>query len=104
MMPLPHEILDEASVLFRDVRPQDVDPDGHAAFVIARVLDHGTVRSVGALLRYYGPDRLRAFFREGGAARVSRRTVPLWAAFLKLAPDECIPRFSPRLKSPFWTA
>ena len=53
-MPLPDEIMDESSVLFRDVRPEHVDPEVHAAFVIARVLDHGTVRSVGALLRYYG--------------------------------------------------
>ena len=103
-MPLPDEIMDESSVLFRDVRPEHVDPEVHAAFVIARVLDHGTLRSVGALLRYYGPDRIRAFFREGGADRVSRRTVPLWTAFLKLAPDECIPRSSHRPSSPFWTA
>ena len=103
-MPLPREILDESSVLFPDVRPEDVDPEAHAAFVIARVLDHGTVRSVRALLRYYGSDRIRAFFREGGAGRVSPRTVPLWVAFLNLAPDECTPRSSPRPSSPFWTA
>lgn len=103
-MPLPSEILDESSVLFRDVRPEDVDSEAHAAFVIARVLDHGTVRSVRALLCHYGPDRIRAFFREGGTDRVSRRTVPLWAAFLELAPDECTPRSSPRPSSPFWTA
>ena len=101
-MPLPSEILDESSVLFRDVRPEDVDPEAHASFVIARVLDDGTVRSVGALLRYYGADRLRTFFREGGARRVSRRTVPLWAAFLALAGDECTPRSSRRHNSPFW--
>ena len=103
-MPLPDEIMDESSVLFRDVRPEHVDPEVHAAFVIARVLDYGTVRSVGALLRYYGPDRIRAFFRDGGADRLSRRTVPLWAAFLKLTADECIPRSSHRPSSPFWTA
>lgn len=103
-MPLPEEILAESTTLFHDVRAEDVDPELHAAFVIARVLDHGTLRSVGALLRYYGRDRIRNFFREGGSERVSRRTVPLWAAFLNLAPDECSPRSSPRRSSPFWTA
>lgn len=101
---LPRELLEEASVLFRDVRPEDVDAEAHATFVIARVLDFGTVRSVTALLRHYGPDRIRAFFREGGAGRVSRRTVPLWTAFLELAADECTPKSSPRRSSPFWTA
>src|SRR5262245_13551938 len=103
-MPLPEEILAESTTLFHDVRAEDVDPELHAEFVIARVLDHGTMRSVGALLRYYGKDRIRDFFREGGSERVSRRTVPLWAAFLNLAPDECSPRSSPRRSSPFWTA
>jgi len=101
---LPIEILDESSVLFHDVRTEDIDPEQHAAFVIARVLDHGTMRSVTSLLRYYGPDRIRAFFRAGGADRVSRRTVPLWMAVLGLTPDECIPTFSRRRRSPFWNA
>jgi hypothetical protein len=103
-MPLPRELLDEAPVLFRDVRVEDVDPESHAAFVMARVLDFGTLRSVGALLRYYGPNRIRAFFCEGGAGRVSRRTLALWAAFLDLTADECTQKFSPPRSSPFWRA
>jgi hypothetical protein len=103
-MSLPEEILDEAASLFHDVRVEEIDPEAHAPFVIARVLDLGTLRSVGALLRCYGRDRIRSFFREGGAERLSRRTVPLWAAFLELAPDECTSRSSPRRSSPFWTA
>ena len=103
-MPLPAEILDESAVLFQDVRPHDVDPEEHAAFVIARVLDHGTMRSVLALLHYYGAHRIRASFHEGEAARLSRRTVALWRALLQLTPDECTPKSSPRRSSPFWTA
>jgi len=103
-VPLPDEILAESAILFHDTRAEDVDPDVHAAFVIARVLDCGTLLSVGALLRYYGRDRIRRFLREGGAERVSRRTVPLWAAFLQMAPDECIPRSLPRRSSPSWMA
>jgi len=103
-MSLPAEIQTESVALFHDVRLEDVDPHAHAAFVIARVLDRGTLRSVRALLRFYGRDRIRDFFREGGAARLSRRTVPLWMSFLELAPEECIPKSSSRRSSPFWTA
>lgn len=99
---LPDEILAESTALFHDVRTEDIDPEAHAPYVIARVLDRGTTRSVGALLRYYGRDRIRRFFREGGAARVSPRTVPLWTAFLDLSPDECTPRSSPPRSSPSW--
>jgi hypothetical protein len=102
-MSLPSEILDEASALFHDVRADDIDPQRHAAFVIARVLDRGTMRSVGALLRHYGRDRIRTFFREGGGERLSQRTVPLWMAFLELTPDECIPRFSRKRSASFWS-
>jgi hypothetical protein len=103
-MSLPAEIEAESVALFHDVRLEDIDPDAHAAFVMARVLDHGTLRSVRALLRFYGRDRIRDFFREGGAARVSPRTVPLWTAFFELAPEECTPKSSSRRSSPFWTA
>lgn len=101
---LPDEIVAEAPALFHDTRVQDIDPEAHAAFVIARVLDHGTLRSVRALLRYYGRERVRRFLREGGMERISRRTVPLWAAFLEISPEECTPTSSPHRKSPFWTA
>jgi hypothetical protein len=101
-VPLPEEILAEAAVLFHDTRAEDIDPDTHASFVITRVLDHGSLQSVRALLRYYGRDRLRRFFLEGGADRVSRRTVPLWMAFLQITPDACTPRSSLRRNSPFW--
>ena len=104
MAALPREILEEAAVLFHDVRPEAIDPEAHAAFVIARVLDCGSASSVRALLRHYGMEGLRAFFRSGGAARLSRRTIPLWAAYLNLTPDECTPKSSPRRSSPFWTA
>jgi hypothetical protein len=103
-MPLPEEILAESATLFHDTRAEDIDPEAHAAFVIARVLDRGSLRSVGALLRYYGRERIRTFLREGGTDRVSKRTVPLWAAFLQIALDECTPRSSPNRRSPFWTA
>jgi hypothetical protein len=102
-MRLPDEILAESGALFHDTRAQDIDPTAHADFVIARVLDRGTLASVAALLRFYGRERIRDFLRQGGSGRVSRRTVPLWAAFLQIAPEECTPRSSPHRSSPFWT-
>ena len=103
-MTLPREILEESPQLFREVRRSDVDPAAHADFVIARVLDLGTMRSVKALLRFYGIDRIRAFFEQGESAHVSCRTLPRWAANLGLTRDACTPRSSRRRRSPFWTA
>lgn len=101
---LPSEILAESTTLFHDVRPEDVDPESHAEFVIGRVLDRGTLRSVGALLRFDGQERIRDFVRQGGAARLSPRTVPLWLAYLDVTPEPCTPRSSPPRSSPFWSA
>ncbi|MGH9380044.1 MAG: DUF6922 domain-containing protein [Thermoanaerobaculia bacterium] len=101
---LPSEILAESTTLFHDVRPGDIDPETHAPFVIERVLERGTLHSVGALLRFYGRKRIRDFFRDGGAFRLSPRTVPLWLAYLKLRPEECTPKSSLRRSSPFWSA
>jgi hypothetical protein len=99
---LPVEILNEGSTLFDDTRVETIDPEVHAAFVIARVLDRGTMFSVAALVRFYGRGRIRDFFRHGGARQLSRRTVPLWTAFLGIAEEECTLRSSPQSRSPFW--
>ena len=100
---IPSDILAEASVLFHDVDPRTVDPEIHESFVIARVLDRGTLKSVGALLRFYGKSRVRRFFLEGGTARLSPRTVPLWLAYFDLAPEQCTPKPSLRPSATFWT-
>lgn len=101
-MGLPAEIHDEASVLFHDVRASDVDGDAHADFVIARVLERGTMRSVRALYRYYGAPRIREFFARGGADRVSPRTRALWLDHFGLDEATCTKRSSRRIKSPFF--
>jgi hypothetical protein len=101
--PIESEILNEAGTLFDDVRPEELDAEVHAAFVISRVLERGTLRSVAALVRAYGLDRIRSFLREGGAFQISRRTLALWTAFLDLTEGECISKSSPRTRSPFWT-
>jgi hypothetical protein len=99
---LPIEILEEAPVLFEDTRVENIDPAKHAGFVIARVLDRGTMRSVAALVRTYGLGRIRDFLRSAGARQVSRRTLSLWTAFLNLPIEECTSRSYPQSRSPFW--
>ena len=103
MVELAPEILQEAPVLFDDVRVGDLDPEAHGDFIIARVLDRGTLRSVRALFHVYGHDRIRRFFVEGGAPQLARRTVPLWASFFELTADECTSKSSPRRRSPYWS-
>ena len=101
---LPDPIRDEASVLFHDVRVDDVDSDRHADFVIARVLDRGTMRSVRSLYRHYGESRIRRFFEAGGGARVSPQTRALWLDHFGLDEGKCTRRSSRRIKSPFFPA
>ena len=102
METLPSTIVDEAARLFDDVNIADIDPEAHADFIIARVLDRGTMPSVSALLAAYGRQRIRSFFCEGGARQVSRRTQALWKVVLRLTEEECIPKSSQQSRSPFW--
>jgi len=100
---LPDPILRESRALFHDVRPADIDPEKHAAFVIARVLDRGTLGSVRALLGFYGTDRLRAFLVGSQAYRVAPRTAAFWRAFLGVSEPSCTQRSSFPRSSRFWT-
>lgn len=102
MATLPREVLAECTVLFDDVPTGEIDPRAHSAFVIARVLDRGTLCSVAALVRTYGLERIRAFFRDGRAFQVSPRTTALWASFLDLDENECTSTSSPRVRSASW--
>lgn len=99
---LPVELADERERLFHDVPFEAVDATAHASFVISRVLDHGTIRSVAAVVRLYGEDRIKRFLRDGGWARVSPRTRALWFAYLGMDEGECTSRSSPRASSPYW--
>jgi hypothetical protein len=101
VMPLPEEIRDEAQSLFHDVRVDAIDTEAHADFVIARVVDRGTMRSVRALRRLYGDARIRRFFEER-SDRVSPQTRTLWQHHFGLDDGRCTPKSSPRISSPFW--
>ena len=90
---LPEEIRADAG-LFWDATPGAVDAEAHAPYVIGRVLSLGTLRQVRALVRFYGRDRLRSFFLEGGLRHVDRRTASFWLLVLDLTREECERRSS----------
>jgi hypothetical protein len=47
-----------SSHLFWDVRPGDIDPEQHAAWLARRVLEYGDWPDWQELVRYYGRERL----------------------------------------------
>ena len=57
--------------LFWDCRPEHVQVDIHADFVMARVMERGTWEAMRWLLRTYSKDRLISFLEKKG-----RRTLP----------------------------
>jgi hypothetical protein len=69
----PREILDEGRTLFWDADPAGIEEEAHASWVIARVLSHGTWRTVRALLRHYGRERIRRFFVVAPGRSIRRR-------------------------------
>jgi hypothetical protein len=99
---MPDEIRDEAARLFHDTRLSDIDPVAHEDFLIARVLDRGTMRSVRALVRAVGLPRIRAFFESRAVRQVTRPTIALWCAYLGLDERQCISRRSPPGSPTFW--
>jgi uncharacterized protein DUF6922 len=91
--PLPAEI-EEDRALFWDAQPGTIDPEIHAPYVIARILGLGNLAQVRALENYYGRDRLRAFFLDGGLRQVDAQTASFWLLILKIDRHECERRSS----------
>jgi len=90
---LPAEI-ESDHALFWDARPGSIDAEAHAPYVIARVLSLGRLPQVRALEKFYGADRLRAFFLDGGLRQVDPQTASFWLLILKLDRQECEQRSS----------
>lgn len=100
---LPEELREDLG-LFWDAKAGTVDPESHAPYVIGRVLSLGTLRQVRALVDFYGQDRLRSFFLEGGLRHVDSRTANFWLFVLGLTREECERRSSARPSQTFWNA
>lgn len=98
---LPPE-LSADHALFWDADVDAIDSERHAPYVIARVLDLGTLVQVRAIERFYGRERLRSFFLEGGLRRVEPRTAAFWLHILGLPRQACESTSSPRPSSKRW--
>lgn len=68
--------------LFWEVDASRIDLEAHADYVLARVLEHGTLDDVRWAIATYGLDGIRRFFREVGHPEMSDRTVGFWRAVL----------------------
>jgi hypothetical protein len=69
----------------QDIRRLHVQRD--ANYILARILEHGSLEEVRWAMGKYGPERIHRFFREVGHPEMSDRTLRFWRAFFK-ADDE----------------
>jgi hypothetical protein len=60
-----------------------LDPQAHSEAIIARVLEHGGLREVQALIELYGLERLHQSLRDVGHPLLSERTRCFWRAFFR---------------------
>lgn len=74
--------------LFWDVELADIDTRRDADYVLARILEHGTIADVRWVLATYGLERVHRFFREVGHPELSPRTLSFWRAFFKADDEE----------------
>lgn len=88
--------------LFWDCRPESIDLDAHAPFVLERVLEYGSLAAVRSLLATYGEDRIRAFLRDRGRRTLSRKTLAFWTMVLGLEGEACFLRSSLDRSRVFW--
>ncbi len=69
--------------LLWDTAPARIDPVRDAEFLLARVLEFGTLRDVHWLIDFYGKPRIHRFLRESGHPELSRRTIAFWRSSFK---------------------
>ncbi len=86
--------------LFWDRRLRPADLERYPAWVVGRVLEHGTLEDVRLLEAHYGRER---FLDEVSRAPFeSRKTRAFWEAMLALEGRECTRRFSRREAEGSW--
>lgn len=89
--------------LFWDCRPEALDCEAHAPFILERVLEYGSLAAVRWALDTYGDDRIKAFLRDRGRRTLSRKTLSFWTILLDLEGEPCFERSSLERNRPFWT-
>jgi len=96
-MPLP-EVL---RPLFWDMDVERLDPARDRDTIIPRIAEYGTDEAVRWLRATYGDEEIAPAL-EAGCHLVSRRTLNLWALWLKKPEDWCARIPSRPLKGSFW--
>jgi len=71
-----------AKWLFWEVDFQKLDDRHDADYVLARILEHGTLKEVQWAMRRYGLPRIHRFFREVGHPEITKRTRAFWRVVL----------------------
>ena len=89
--------------LFWDCRPETLDTEAHAPFILERILEYGSLSTARWALETYGPERLKSFLRDRGVRTLSRKTLRLWALLLGLEDEPCFTTSSLRRSRPFWS-
>jgi hypothetical protein len=69
--------------LFWDVDFDAIDPTLQADAVLPRVLEHGRLEDIRALLAIYGSERIHQFFLHVAHPLVSARTRTFWRAYFQ---------------------
>lgn len=68
--------------LFWESDFRTLDDRRDAVYVLARILEHGTLDAVQWLMKHYGLDEIQGFFRTVGHPEISERTRAFWRAVL----------------------
>ena len=92
----------ELHSLFWDCRPDNVDIQAQAPFVLERILEYGSLTAVRWSLETYGTERVKQFLRERGVRTLSRKTLSFWTLLLGVEGEECFERSSLTRSRPFW--
>jgi len=85
--------------LFPDIDLVTLEPTRDSRLILARALEHGTLADVRWCIRRYGLARIRRFFREGGHAELSARTLAFWRVVLNAKEETWAPSRRSRLRS-----
>ncbi len=88
--------------LFWDCRPDTIDVQAQAPFVLERILEYGSLPAVRWALTTYGVERMKQFLRGRGVRTLSRKTLSFWTLLLGLEGEECFERSSLARSRPFW--
>ena len=88
--------------LFWDCRPETLDTDRQAPFVIERLLEYGSLAAARWVLATYGRERLATFLRERGVRTLSRKTLSFWTLLLGVEGEPCFDRSSLERSRPHW--